>query len=270
MAVLPAGFALPPLPYLLGLVAGVFLVAVALWRLAPAVTAETVLGLAPWMAVGSALHAWYVLDAAPAVLAPLVGAPAVYATVFVGLGAVWGGLTVVEEGRPRAVARRLGLVGTAGFVLAAGAVLANARALSPRWPAAALIAAAVVTVATWVLVTRVSPAAAVTGASGGLVVFAHALDGLSTAIGVDVLGFGERTPVSRAILDVAAALPTADVIGVGWLFVVVKLAVAGVVVALFAELVRDDPRQGHLLLGVVAAVGLGPGVHNLLLYMVIG
>ena len=106
------------------------------------------------------------------------------------------------------------------------------------------------------------------GGVGALAVVAHALDGVSTAVGVDVLGFGERTPLSRVIIETAAALPTAEVLGAGWLFVVVKLAVACVVVVLLADLVEEDPREGSLLLGFVAAVGLGPGAHNLLLFAI--
>lgn len=269
MAILPAGFALPPLPYLLVLVAGVLAVAAGLWRLAPAVTADTVLGLVPWMAVGSALHALYVLDAAPTAVAPLLGTPAVYATGFIALGAVWAAAET-RVGTAPDVARWLGLVGGAVFLLAAGAVLLSGRGLGLVWPLAGLAVAAAVTVGAWRLLLGLAPEAAVTGRPGVVVVFAHALDGVSTAIGVDVLGFGERTPVSRAILDVAAGLPTADAIGTGWLFVLVKLGVAVAVVWLFADLVEDDPRQGYLLLAIVAAVGLGPGVHNLLLYAAVG
>ncbi|MCO8268932.1 DUF63 family protein, partial [Haloferax sp. AB510] len=116
--------------------------------------------------------------------------------------------------------------------------------------------------------TRAEAAAA--GSLGLLAIFGHALDALSTAVGIDVLGFGERTPLSRIILEAAAALPTAEVIGVGWLFVLVKLVVAGFVVALLADYVREDPTEGALLLGLVAAVGLGPGVHNLLLFAIAG
>ena len=99
-------------------------------------------------------------------------------------------------------------------------------------------------------------------------IVSHALDGVSTAAGVDLLGFGERTPASRAIMEVAAALPTADLLGVGWLFVLVKVVVASAVVVLFAEYVREDPTPGYSLLGLIAAVGLGPASHNLLLYAV--
>jgi uncharacterized membrane protein len=43
-----------------------------------------------------------------------------------------------------------------------------------------------------------------------------------------------------------------------------------VVVALFTEYVRSDPAEGNALLGLVMAVGLGPGTHNLLLFAVSG
>ena len=270
MALLPAGFAMPPWPYAVLVVTAAAIAAGWLWRLGPTVTPATVLGQAPWMATGAALHAAYVLDVAPAVVAPVLGAPTVYLTVFAALGAVWSGLAVADPDDPRAVARRLGLVGAAGFVLAGGYVLAVAGLSAPGWPAAGLVAAVAITPAVWALLVRVAPEAAVTGPPGVLVVFAHALDGISTAVGVDVLGFGERTPLSRAVLDVAAALPTAEVIGVGWLFVVVKLAVAAAVVWVFADLVEADPRQANLLLAVVAAVGLGPGLHNLLLFAAAG
>lgn len=270
MAILPAGFALPPMPYLVALVVGTGAVAVSLWRLAPPVTAQTVLGLAPWMVLGSALHAWYVLDASPAAVAPLLGAPAVYGTVFIGLGLVWIGLSAIGHPEPPVVARRLGLVGAAAFVLVAGAVFASGPTVSLTWPAVGLVVATALAATTWLLVRWRIPAVAVAGWPGTLVVLAHAIDGVSTAIGVDVLGFGERTPASQVILEVAARLPTAEVIGVGWLFVLVKLGLAGAIVALFAGLVEEDPREGYLLLALVAAVGLGPGVHNLLLYAVVG
>lgn len=270
MAVLPAGFALPPWPYVVVLAVGVAIVGGTLWRLAPSVTAATVLGLVPWMAVGSALHAWFVIGAAPASLTPLFGTPAVYAFVFIVLGAVWAGLSARGELDPGAVARWLAAGGSLGFAIAAALVLSSGTPLSLFWPVVGLVVALLIGALTWALLRAFVPAAAVTSWAGVLVVVAHALDGVSTAIGVDVLGFGERTPASRFILDLAAGLPSADLVGVGWLFVLVKLGLAGAIVAVFADLVEEDPRQGHLLLALIAAVGLGPGVHNLLLYAVAG
>ncbi|MFB6361420.1 MAG: DUF63 family protein [Halobacteriales archaeon] len=267
MALLPAGFALPPLPYLLGLLAIGGGIAVGLWRRQPAVSTATVLGLVPWMAIGSALHALYVLEAAPPVVAPLLGTPAVYATGFIALGAVW---LAADSQAPDAVtvARQLGLIGGGVFALTVGAVLLSGDRPTLVWPLAGLISTALIVAAAWELLKRAAPEVAVTGGPGALVLFGHGLDGVSTAIGVDLLRFGERTPASRVILDIAAGLPTAETLGVGWLFVVVKLGVAAVVVALFVELVEENPRQGYLLLALVAALGLGPGVHNLLLYAV--
>jgi uncharacterized membrane protein len=108
----------------------------------------------------------------------------------------------------------------------------------------------------------------VTGRLGILAVGAHALDGVSTAVGIDLLGFGERTPLSRLVIEFGASLPTAPAIGGAWLFVLVKLVVASVVVVALTETVREEPTTGRLLLGFVAAVGLGPGAHNVLLFTV--
>jgi uncharacterized membrane protein len=100
-------------------------------------------------------------------------------------------------------------------------------------------------------------------------VFGHALDGVSTAVGIDILGFGERSPVSQMIIEFAAGLPTAAVIGAGWLFLLIKLALAATTVVCLSSYVREEPTEGYLLLGAVAAIGLGPGAHNLLLFTII-
>jgi len=268
--VLPEGFALPPLPYLLGLLAAVAAVAGALYRTAPSVTDRTVLALAPWVAVGSALHVLFVVGWVPDAVRPLLGTPAVYLTTFAVAGTVW----LAAPRTPVSAERALAATGTAVALVVVGYAVARATrtgGLQLLWPAVGLLVAVAITVALWEATRRTYPDAAVaTGAAGALALFGHALDAVSTAVGVDVLGFGERTPVSQIVLDVAASLPTADAIGVGWLFVLVKLVIAEAVVVLFADLIREDPREGYLLLGAVAAVGLGPGAHNILLFVVAG
>ncbi|AKU08626.1 DUF63 family protein [Haloferax gibbonsii] len=269
MAILPEGFALPPLPYLVALVAGLVGVGVGLSRTRPTVTPAHVAALVPWMVSGSALHVLYVIDALPPAVEPLAGTPSVYLSVAVAAGATWLALDAADLASPTALAvpGLLVAAGLAGFALFIGLA---AGTLSVVWPGVALVAALAVTPLTWRVVTRIDTDAAAAGSLGLLAIFGHALDALSTAVGIDVLGFGERTPLSRIILEAAAALPTAEVIGVGWLFVLVKLVVAGFVVALLADYVREDPTEGSLLLGLVAAVGLGPGVHNLLLFAIAG
>ncbi|MFB6108265.1 MAG: DUF63 family protein [Haloplanus sp.] len=277
MALLPEGFALPPLPYLLALVAGLAAVGWALSRRRPAVTDRLVLAAVPWMVTGSAAHVLYVLGALPATVRPLAGTPAVYLTVAAVAGATWVVTDATErksgdaDGATTDRARPVAAVGLlACLPLVAAVLAAGARRGSLRLGVAALIlvVAGAAAAATWGVLTRLRPDAAVTGGVGALVVTGHALDGVSTAVGVDLLGFGERTPLSRSLIEFGASLPTANAIGSAWPFVLVKLVVAAVVVAALADLVREDPAEGRLLLGFVAAVGLGPGVHNLLLFAV--
>lgn len=272
MVLLPEGFALPPWPYLLALLTAAVAVGYGLTRRRPPITARHIVAFAPWMAVGSALHVLYVVDGLPPALAPFGGTAAVYLTVSVLAGSV---LLVADATRPRqqvplviAVGGLAALLPIVWVTLAAGV---DRGTLALRWPAIAAVASVGLTLIAWLAVRRLRPAAAATtGGVGLLAVFGHTLDGLSTAVGVDVLGFGERSPVSRAIMGVAESLPTAEALGVGWLFVLVKLAVAGGVVVLFADYIEETPTEGYLLLGFIAAVGLGPGVHNLLLFAVTG
>jgi len=265
-ALLPEGFGLPPLPYLLALAAGVIGVGWMLVRERPDVNAVTVLGLAPWMVLGAALHALFQLGAAPDALMPLLGTPAVYFATFVPAGAVW---VAASRRTPDRVPRILGVAGIAVAVPAAVAVLSSTGAVRPGPSLVSLVAAVGLTGVCWLVLTRVAPdAVATTGWAGLLVVFAHALDGVSTAVGIDTLGATERTPLSAAILEFAGTLPLPEALGVGWLFVLVKLGLAAAVVELFAGYVREDSRQAYLLMGLIAAVGLGPGAQNVLLFAV--
>ncbi|ADJ14689.1 DUF63 family protein [Halalkalicoccus jeotgali] len=262
--VLPDGFSLPPLSYLLVLLVAAAAVATALWRRRPPVREATVLAFVPWMVAGAACHVLEVIEAVPPAFAPLLGTPSVYVSTFVLAGAIW---TVTDD-------RFLALAGTLAALLAVGAAFGvgyGRGTITPYWPLVALVLSIVLAAGTWGLFRRALPGvAATTGVAGALVVLAHALDGISTAVGIDVLEVTERSPLPRAIMGVAEGLPTAETIGVGWLFVLVKLALACVIVWLMAEYVEDEPNEGFLLLALIAAVGFGPGVHNLLLFAVGG
>ncbi|WP_248895482.1 DUF63 family protein [Haloplanus halobius] len=266
MAVLPEGFALPPLPYLLALLAGLGAVAFLLSRRRPPVTERLVLALAPWMVLGSALHVLYALGALPDLVRPLAGTPAVYLTVAVVAGATWIATAAAVRDPPRV----LGALGAVASIVTVALAAAAGQVLRIVPLLAILVGAAVATAVTWALLRRLRPGVSVTGRVGLLAVAAHALDGVSTAVGIDLLGFSERTPLSRHIIEFAASLPTADLIGGGWLFVLVKLVVVAAIVAAFAETVREAPAEGRLFLGFVTAVGLGPGTHNLILFAVAG
>lgn len=267
MALLPAGFTLPPLPYLLGLLAGLAALAVLVRRRRPSLDERHVVGLAPWMVAGAVGHVLYVREALPAIVRPLGGAPTVYGAVALAAGAVW----LVADAAGRDAPRALAVTGTVAVVpLFAQALVAGATrgALSPFWSGVGLLAAGLVGGLAWALLRRLRPGVEVTGRAGPLALFGHALDGVSTAVGIDVLQYGERSPLSRLIIEVGRDLPTAEMVGAGWLFVVVKVLVAAAVVVALADLVRDEPTEGNALLALVIGVGLGPGVHNLLLFAV--
>lgn len=268
--VLPAGFALPPWPYLAGLLIAVLTVAVAIYRLNPRVSDRVVVGLVPWMVTGATLHVLYVRGVAPAVAMPLLGTPAAYLTTFVLAGVVWV-IAARLDPHPggRRTARVLGGAGALAAIGGLGWAWWTARSVTPAWSVVALVAGLVLAAAVWAFLWWRRPEALITvGRTGSVVIAGHAIDAVSTAVGVDVLGYGERTPASRALIDLAALLPVPEPLGTTWLFVVVKLVVATLVVVLFADLVRERPSRGQLLLALVAAVGLGPGVHNLVLYAV--
>ena len=283
LPLLPDGTTLPPIPYLVGVLGAALAVGVALRRRRPRVTQRHVIALAPWMVLGSVLHVLYVIEALPALLAPLAGSPTVYLTVGAIAGGTWlGALAVSDRTRSPGTAQTAGspsdgevsrLLAVGGALLVAPVVaVAATTGVSVNgvvWSLFALVATVPVTAVVWVGLTRLVPTVSVTGGVGVLAVFGHALDGLSTAVGVTQLGFGERTPISRAILELGG-IPSLPIVGEGWLFLLVKLALASAIVWLFADYVRDTPGEGYLLVGFIAAVGLGPAAHNLLLFSVVG
>jgi uncharacterized membrane protein len=219
------------------------------------------------MLAGAWLHVLHVVGAAPAVVDPLLGTPAAYLTTAVLAGAVWLGVDAASVATERAFA-------VAGAVLAAVALAVGFQwgftegTIGVAWPVVAGVLGVAVGLGVWAALVRAYPGVGDAGFAGALAVVAHSVDGVSTAIGIDVLDATERTPLSRAIIEFGATLPTAEFLGSAWLFVLVKLALGAGITALLAESVRDVPRQGRLLLVFVAAVGLGPGAHNLLLFSI--
>mgnify|MGYP000498301504 FL=1 len=295
MQVLPSGLVVPPLPYAVALLVATAVLVVALVRFGPGVTGRHVGALVPWMAAGGALHALSQFDAAhaaarfdalPDVLEPVATAPAVYVTTFVAAAGVWvvalasvDGLAPLTGGgvtSPAADERAVLALGGVGALALVGLLVRGITLVdggldttAVTWPAVGVLGALLLTAVVALLLRAYRPA--VVGYRGTLVaLFAHALDGVSTAIGVDVLGTGERTPIPRMIMDFAGTLPTAPYLGRGWLFVLAKLLVAGGIVLLLADYVEEDPTEGNLLLAFVAAVGLGPAANNLTLFLLNG
>lgn len=271
--VLPEGFVLPPWYILVPLVLVLLGVGALLWVLEPPITDRTVIAFAPWMMFGSALHVLHRLEAFPSNVEVLFGTPTVYLSTAVVAGFVWVlACFLYAAGLQRSIDRVVGVVGTGFFSVFAMFTLLigwETGSFHPFWPVISVVGAGVLTAVAWIAVSlRATEVAAVTGLTGALVVFSQALDGVSTAIGYDRLGAGEEVPVSRAILELAEALPTYEYVGAGWLFAVAKVALAVAVVWLFTDFVREEPRRARAILALVAAVGLGPGTHNVLLFTV--
>ena len=275
LQVLPSGLVVPPLPYVLALVVLTAGVLGALYTLRPPVTQRQVLAFSPWMASGGILHVLSQADSVPPILNPFVTAPAVYVSTFGLAGVVWSGAAwrARATDEPERIARALGVGGGLVFLALAGLAYAQALGADPdpislAWPAVGYLGSALLFAPLYSLLVGwqgdlIAPA----GLGGWLAVYAHVADGVSTTIGVDRLGTVERTPIPRHIMDFAGTLPTAPYLGRGWLFVLVKFAVAVLIVAALADYVEDDPDQGNLLLAFVAAVGLGPASNNLFLFL---
>lgn len=268
--VLPAGFELPPLVYLVPLIIVIIAAGWVLWRRRPPVTDQVVLAIVPWMVAGSAAHALYMVDAVPSIIEPFVGTPAVYLTIAALVGVVWAiAEASAAEGRTREPAVYLLAVGLVAAVGSLTGVLwwGLSEELRLFWPSIGLLAAVVLTVFAWLVLDRFfQQTATLAGLTGLVVLFGHALDGVSTAIGIDILEGVERSPIADTIISFGSTLPTSDLIGDTWLFVLVKVAVPLAVLVLFREYLDEEPSQARVLLAVIAAVGLGPGVYNLLLF----
>jgi len=114
-----------------------------------------------------------------------------------------------------------------------------------------------------------------TGFIGGVVIWAHAVDGTANVVGLDwmpALGAGAnlvpKHPANAAIVDITGVLLPESILAVtgdAWPFLLVKLAAATFLVWVFNEdLFEETPRYTILLLVAVVAVGLGPGTRDML------
>lgn len=257
------------------------LVASMLYVMEPPVNRRVVLSLTPWMVVGGAVHALYTANVYPLAFSLRVffGPLTVYFTTFVAAGMVWAMMTTASELADSTVrdAQYMTAAGIGAALSSLGIVLSRAGSVETIVPAfVGLIGAAVVASVVYLLVTIIHTTTLVqTGLLGLVVVFGHALDGVITAVGIDVLGQGSGYAAGQWLLARSGELPTAGTLGRGWVFVVLKLVVAvGAVVTVAVLLDRtgeeDRAPAAYVALGLVAAYGLGPGVHRFLTLVIGG
>ncbi|WP_081461331.1 MULTISPECIES: DUF63 family protein [Halococcaceae] len=154
-----------------------------------------------------------------------------------------------------------------GGLLCLSSLLSDVGHVHVLWPTVSVLGAVALTAMVWVAVHRASPPVSKqAGWMGVFVVFGQAIDAVSTAVGVDILAVSEQVPLSRAVLNLAATLPTASIIGVGWLFVVLKLSLATGLVWVVATDSETTPLGTRLLFLAAGLAGFLPGVRNLVLY----
>jgi uncharacterized membrane protein len=286
MQVLPSGLVVPPLPHLVILLAVDIVFVTLLYFASPRVTPKQVVAFGPWMAAGGTLHALYGVHEASTgnlfspLIAPLFSAPTVYLSTFAPMGLLWITSAFLAEvnDQPDRVPRDLAASGLGIFIVLAAVTLwqslgfiqdagGTGDILTLYWPAIGFLGAGIITAPVYYALTLWrTGAVAKVGLAGPFVTFAHVLDGFSTAIGADVIGVAERSPLPRLLMEQAAKLPTAEFIGKGWVFLLVKTIVPLVVVVLFADYVDEEPQEGNLMLAAIAAFGLGPAANNLFLF----
>ncbi len=99
-------------------------------------------------------------------------------------------------------------------------------------------------------------------------VFGQLCDGFATMVGIDMFGYGEKHPVSDAVIQFGGRLNESLGLDWGegaWLFALVKAALVGLIVWLFVQM-RVEHRQQHFRLLIVLAVlivGLAPGLRDI-------
>lgn len=276
-----SGFVIPGLIQSAALVVGTVTIAAILYALRPPLTQRVVLSFIPWIISGGILHVFWQLgnifqeQLYPPLVEDLFSAPAVYLTTFIAVGTIWtlAAIIVPNYDRSDRIATYIVTTGIGVVIPLIGLVIwqglgEEIAPMEPVWPMLGLIVSLVLTFVIYMAIgawrTYVIAEARHVGA---FVLFAHVFDGVTTAIGVDILGAGERSAVPQMIMEFAADLPTADLLGVGWLFVLVKVALASLIVILFADFVAEEPNQGNLLLTLIAVVGLGPAINNFFLFL---
>ena len=212
----------------------------------------------------------------------LIISPLIYFTVFfltlaallVSVGLAKRGVTDTYEW-PLAGIGTAFLVGTVGYLGYLSATTTYVH-FHPLFTVLTMVFAVLIAGGLWWVVGRYVPSlTSGTPRLGAVILWAHAVDGVSNVLGIDwgkELGLPydmvPKHPVNRGVIDIAEAVvpeSLAAVIGTAWPFLLVKIAAALIVISLFDErMFEEGPRFAVLLLIAVIAVGLGPGTRDML------
>ncbi|MFB6085895.1 MAG: DUF63 family protein [Halodesulfurarchaeum sp.] len=212
----------------------------------------------------------------------LLISPLIYFTVFfITLGTLLLALRLRKSGHTESIEWPIAVVGSGllGVTLAAIgwlSVTTTEVEFHPSFTVLTIGGSAFIAAVGWWAIRRYVPeVASGTPVLGGLILWAHAVDGLANVLAIDwgaELGLAAdmvpKHPVNRWIIELTVAVVPEGitaVIGVAWGFLLLKIAAALVVTGLFdRRMLRESPRFSTLLLLAVIAVGLGPGTRDML------
>ena len=162
-----------------------------LWKYEIRIDEYIIISLIPWMAFGASLIVVEVIELGGGggriIISFLLRNPTVYITTFVILGCVWSIILLLKMDQ---IAEKILMVsGLIGFGTTM-VILSREGWSNPAWSIAGLVVALVVSILVWEVVRRKSAEIPkVLGSTGLLVILGQTLDGISTAIGIDILNF---------------------------------------------------------------------------------
>lgn len=154
------------------------------------------------------------------------------------------------------------LFGGSAFLVAVLGVIVSAADVAVWWMGPAVLGGAAVILAVYAGLLQytagsVPQAAVLLNTEGLLVLYGHLVDGVSTALALDLLDMHEKHPVARTFIEYT---------GSPYAFIGLKLVVLSIILYVMYEdedLRTDDPIFFNLILIGVLAVGMGPGIRNM-------
>lgn len=247
-------------------VGGVWVLLFAWWSVFDGrpIMARFVASLVPWLAMAGVGYGLRQVGVVPQPLVPLVRDPLVYAVALLPPAVL-----VLFVPRRIDTSRVNGTLGVALLAsLVTGILAANASTAPLRiaWILLSILLGCGIGGIVWLALDRSLLSGYDLRRLGLAAITAHALDGTTTAIGISILGGTERNPVSRAVISFGRGLPVGVLTGSPWLFVLVKLVIVSGIVVVFREEFESESRWGTALLVAVVTAGLGPAVHNVVVF----
>jgi uncharacterized membrane protein len=235
-------------------------------RAVPDLRRRTVLAATPWMILGGVLHALALAGAYDGPAAAAFASTLVVPATGVLAATAW--VPLVQVGRLRTRADPAGYLGATGAgalvpllvvtLLAGRATVATLAPLVLTPVLGGLAAAGVI----FGLGLSAAPALAATRSLGLLAVYAQVFHGVVVVVAVDALGASPTGSVAVPAVGLGARLSLG--VGTAWLFLLLTMFGAALLVAGLGRVAERHPPVAYILLGAIAAAGIGPGVATLL------